>query len=329
LKIKFIDLFCGCGGLTEGFLQNPNYILVEGIDNDKDSIETYNLNHKGHGILLDIKDYEPDAEIDLLVGGPPCQGFSTLGKRNNGNPNNGLWRYYFKVLDSLRPKAFLLENVPPFYNSEQYKKLVRKLKKSGYLFTISLIDAADLGVPQHRRRVFVYGGLREEIPPISLTHASEPENGLKKHRTVKFAFRGLPLATDEKNWHFTYPVSKLMKRRYSHIPPGGGRESLPMRLRPSCWRKEVSGARDVLGRLWCDRPSVTIRTRYYMAMTGRYVHPSEDRPISFREGMRLQTFRDKHKWSGSRASVGCQVGNAVPPKVAKAFADHFEMTVFS
>ena len=198
-----IDLFCGCGGLSKGFeLAGTNIIL--GCDQDKNFLETWKNNHKGipilgnltekltkNKILSEIKKKLKNKKLDMIIGGPPCQGFSTAGWRLAGDERNKLWNDYLDIVKTIKPKYFLIENVVGLLTSmNKSKNVVENMKnafsKIGYNFKYKKIESQFLGVPQIRKRIFIFGALKDlEMPDY-------PDEFVKKFITVKDAIKGMP-----------------------------------------------------------------------------------------------------------------------------------------
>lgn len=342
-----VDLFAGCGGLTEGFEQ-AGYVPLFAVESDPHAAATYAANFGTHVFRGRIEDTTRDdfPNADLVVGGPPCQGFSNLGRRDPDDPRNGLWREYSRVVDIVQPKVFVLENVPQFLKSDQFSLLERELTSgslSDYDLTSGVINAADYGVPQRRTRAIVIGsrtgqarlpapthdgasrwvGLREALfgIPFEPTAAALP-----RHRFTK----GIPGPFTACELHLRRNPRPFSIERYSYIPPGGSRFDLPDRLKPPCWLKKASGTSDVMGRLEWHKPALTIRTEFWKPEKGRALHPewsasdpakSVNRSITHWEAARIQTFPDDFMWCGTRVEIARQIGNAVPPLLARAIAE--------
>lgn len=277
-----------------------------------------------HGPIQEIREF-PEAEV--VAGGPPCQGFSNLGERRADDPRNELWREFFRCVREVRPLAFVLENVPPLLKSGEFEALRERALELGYDLEGRVLNAADYGVPQTRRRAIVIGS---RIGPPAFpapTHADpklardDARPALPPWRTVRDAIGHLPVAPDGENWHVGRNPTPLSLERYRHVPPGGNRWDLPPHLTPDCWKRKTEGGTDLFGRLWWDRPSVTIRTEFYKPEKGRYLHPEADRPITHLEAALLQSFPPDFRFQGSRIGVGVQIGNAVPPDLATAIAE--------
>ena len=289
-------------------------------------------------------------EADVLVGGPPCQGFSPLGRDRDDASRarmNALWEHYLDAVKTVRPMAFVIENVPEFQRSAQFDKLLTALRTdhelADYGIGYGVLNAADYGVPQTRRRgIFVAikgagddgpGGRHLFWPPPP-SHGPMSDLG-QPYLTVRDAIGDLPARTrgtgpyvdsdGVQHLHFgRTPLAKSVER-YRAIPAGGNRFDL-MRNRPditpACWANKPTGTTDVMGRLWWDRPSATIRTEFFKPEKGRYLHPSADRVISHREAARLQTFPDWYVFEGSKIEIARQIGNAVPPLLGMAIASY-------
>ena len=332
-QYSIIDLFSGAGGMTQGF-HWVGFASKLAIDFDHDSCLTYkhnfpytrvihqNINKLDNKKILKLS----GGNVDVIIGGPPCQGFSQLGKKLINDPRNQLWREFLRIVKLLKPKVWIMENVPDLLKSQEFEEIKKQTQKIGYHIKARVLNAADYGVPQRRQRAIIIAALKENglVSPVP-THVNPEKRNLltgnmENWVTVKKAFNNLPLIPTGENHHNSRKPSILSIKRYGAIPPGGNRFNLPTELQPPCWRKKRTGSTDVFGRLWWNKPSLTIRTEFYKPEKGRYIHPSEDRPITLREGARLQTFPDTFKFIGSQTSVGRQIGNAVPCTLAHAIA---------
>lgn len=337
-RLRLLDLFAGCGGLTQGFLTTGCYRAVGAVERDPDAAATYAVNHGNHVHPGDISAWVrgslPLAEV--VVGGPPCQGFSALGRRDAADPRNALWRRYVDVLVRVRPAMFVLENVPQFLDGPEFAALSEATELGGRLNAWELeahvLDASRYGVAQVRKRAFVIGrprGARAlgrpteddrqrtlvdelgDVPP-SVTEVDLPEGRVVVHG------RSTPGSFATRELHLTGRPSPISQERYRSIPPGGNRLDLPDRLKLPAWRGDYRGAADVMGRLHWDRPAVTLRTEFFRPEKGRFLHPDEDRALTHFEAARLQGFPDDYLWCGSKASIARQIGNAVPVPLAAA-----------
>lgn len=339
-----IDLFAGAGGLTKGFVETKRFVPVAAVEMDLAAAATYAANFgRDHVVADDIGAWLDRGEVPsahVVVGGPPCQGFSSLGRRREDDPRNVLWRKYVQVLKVARPWYFVVENVPQFLDSPQYARLLAATRGNGglraYELHAAVVDASQFGVPQRRRRAVVIGRHRDlpVLPPLQ--PSSEPRTVWEVLEDVdpvvrdvdlpssKFDFEDsvFPGAFKTSQLHLGRRPTELSLRRYRSIPPGGNRFDIPDHLQPACWRRHSAGSADVMGRLRWDRPSVTIRTEFYKPEKGRYLHPTEHRPITHYEAALLQSFDDDYMWCGSKTAIGRQIGNAVPPRLANAIASN-------
>jgi DNA (cytosine-5)-methyltransferase 1 len=322
-KFKSLDLFSGAGGLSLG-LEWAGFKAELAVEFDKAAADSYDANFGNliarapTGEPLSIADVDFSAYkgmIDLVVGGPPCQGFSPLGKQLKDDPRNSLWREFMRAVEEVEPKAFLMENVPELLKAEEGAAAIRLARDMGYNVISDVLFAEQYGVPQKRRRAFILG-IRDSSPAFP-----KPETDIK---TVKWAFKGLPLNPDDANWHIGRAPTAMSLERYKTVPEGGNRFDLRKArpdITPPCWLNKDTGSTDVFGRLWWNKPALTIRTEFYKPEKGRYLHPVSHRPITHREAARLQTFPDDFIFKGSKSDVAKQIGNAVPAMLAYKIGD--------
>jgi DNA (cytosine-5)-methyltransferase 1 len=331
-----IDLFCGAGGFTRGLVDTRRFVPVWANDFDKSCVDTYNRNFGKHCLQGDINDILAVSgnalpKADIVVGGPPCQGFSLLNKKRNGDPRKQLWRAFMKVIDIVKPSAFVMENVPELLRSQEFVQIRQMAESCGYSIEADVLNAADFGVAQRRRRAIIIAS-RTGTPLLPRPTHSDPRLmrlGLMPWVTVDATIGDLPrpLGTEllvEKipppmDLHFGRSPTKSSLARYRCVPEGGNRFNLQRSrpdLTPGCWIRKTSGGTDLFGRLWRDRPAFTIRTEFFKPEKGRYLHPIEHRPITHREAARLQSFDDDFIFLGSKIEVARQIGNAVPPRLA-------------
>jgi len=319
-SLTVLDVFAGAGGLSLG-LSWSGFRSVGAVEFDSAAAATYELNfghvlRAGSGSPLPIEAVDFEAyrgSVDLLAGGPPCQGFSQLGKGLIDDPRNRLWREYMRAVEQVRPRAFLMENVPPLLRSEEGRATLELAEALGYSVRSAVLSADAYGVPQRRKRAFIIGTL-EGTPrlPVPIDDAILP-------RTVRWAIEDLPLKPNGLDWHIGRNPQAKSVERYRAVPEGGNRFDLQRArpdLTPRCWLEKPTGSTDVFGRLWWDRPALTIRTEFFKPEKGRYLHPEAHRPITHREAARLQTFPDDFLFTGSKIEVARQIGNAVPPLLA-------------
>src|SRR3989344_4937636 len=329
-KPVFIDLFAGAGGMSIG-LEKAGFELLAATDWDHWSCETLRTNHPNTVVKEgDITEIDLDLfakelgriEVDLIVGGPPCQGFSQLGKRLQDDPRNQLWQQYMKFVAYFKPKVFLMENVPQLLTSDEYSRIKGMAEQLGYSVVEKVLHAVDYGVPQKRKRAIILGSRIGILQHPAETHVELAKvnllnQNLKSWKTVRDAIGDLPRKTTGKNWHVGRNPTKLSLQRYKTVPEGGNRFDLPTTLMPDCWKRKKTGSTDVFGRLSWNKPALTIRTEFFKPEKGRYLHPQEHRPITIREAARLQTFPDTYIIKGSNVQAAKQVGNAVPPELAR------------
>lgn len=358
---RLIDLFCGAGGMTLGFTKICGHCFEPVWANDINpyAVKTYNANFGSHCIVGDINDILESTLItipmaDVVIGGPPCQGFSLLNKKRDGDPRKQLWRPFMEIVKRAKAAIFVMENVPQLLNTFEHGEIKETARQMGFWTADALLCAADYGVPQTRRRAFILGCNFNDpstVFPPKMTHYN-PKNGYvaglseeldlyvqnpAPWKTVRDAISDLdlPQGIDIRNveppydLHFGRTPTELSKRRYRAIPKEGmNRFDLQRRvpeLTPPCWIRKTEGGTDLFGRLWWDRPAFTIRTEFYKPEKGRYLHPVQHRPITHREAARFQSFPDDFQFNGTKVEIAKQIGNAVPPLLAARVAD----TVFS
>jgi DNA (cytosine-5)-methyltransferase 1 len=333
-RYEFIDLFAGCGGMTRGFLDSRRFRSIFAVESDPDAAETYRQNFGDHVAEALIEDVAAFPKADAVIGGPPCQGFSPLNRDVVGFERRGLWREYLRALGQADADVFVMENVPELLRSAEYAAFKAAAEDElGYTVEGKVLNAADFGVPQRRRRAIVIGTRFAEVPWPAETHADAAlgAHGLEPWRTFREAVDGLPVTVDGRAWHRPRNPRPSSVRRYKAVPRDGGDRFAMQRnldraglgdLVPRCWRNKPTGTTDVFGRLWWDRPAYTIRTEFYKPEKGRYLHPSAHRPITVREAARCMSFEDDFVLLEDQAmtSVAKQVGNAVPPLLARRIA---------
>ncbi|WP_092927810.1 DNA (cytosine-5-)-methyltransferase [Actinopolyspora alba] len=345
-SVHVLDLFAGAGGLTQGFHSASNrFQVVRAVEEDLAAAASYARTFGDKVYPGGIEGWLADEEVPhvgIVVGGPPCQGFSTLGKQDAEDKRNTLWREYVQAVSKARPGYFVLENVPAFQRTPQFELFRNAVGRGGeladYTFTPYVLNAADYGAPQARKRVVVIGhhrdlpepgkpepthvrghvtvaeALREALPAVTETELPETR--------TEFCGRSFPGAFKTAELHLTRNYTATSLARFATIPPGGNRFHIPEELLSSCWKKHKSGSGDVMGRLSPDKPSVTIRTEFFKPEKGRYLHPTENRALTHYEAALLQGFPDDYQWVGSKVSIARQIGNAVPVPLARAIAKH-------
>ncbi|OIO44959.1 DNA (cytosine-5-)-methyltransferase [bacterium (Candidatus Gribaldobacteria) CG10_big_fil_rev_8_21_14_0_10_37_21] len=351
-KLKVIDLFCGVGGLSYGFAHNDNFEIVVANEILPNMAKAYSLNHPTVKVYTeDIKNFsakkiEEDLgikanEVDIIIGGPPCQAYSTVGKRLIDDLRGKLFQEYYRVLKELNPKLFLFENVRGLLSmqgGELLETIVSLFQSLGYKVQYRILNAADFGVPQIRERIVIIGSkLKNDFCYPEATHCNPRETfnlfkkGLKPYLTLEEAISDLPFiksgeesfeyASDPKNnfqkeMRFNAP-KQLMDHNAPNnnarlvnmmelLPDGGTPEDLPEELRPT------SGFKNTYCRLWWKRPTPTITRNLSTPSSSRCIHPKAPRPLTTREGARIQCFPDSYQFYGSRSDRNLQIGNAVP-----------------
>lgn len=343
MAIKLIDLFAGAGGMTLGFVDDRfggGFESVWAMDLDRAAVRTFNANFGDHGVCADIEEWvdqdKPVPQADVVIGGPPCQGFSLLNKRRAGDRRRELWQPFMDIVQRSGARVFVIENVMQLYKSPEHDSIRRRADEMGFDLVGDVLLAADYGAPQTRRRTVLIGwhrSLNDEphFPPLATHAAPNQHSNLPRWRTVKDAIGDLPppvgIGFREEdgplNLHFGRTPTETSLQRYRAVPPGGNRFDLQRNapeITPACWIRKTSGGTDLFGRLWWDRPSVTIRTEFFKPEKGRYLHPVADRPITHREAARLMGFPDDFEFVGSKVEVARQIGNAVPPPLAAGIA---------
>lgn len=342
MAYRLIDLFAGAGGMTLG-MTDPAFCggfeSVWALDHDRAATETYATNFGPHADCGDIEEWVRGANTipaaDVVIGGPPCQGFSLLNKRRSGDSRRALWQPYMDVVERSGASVFVIENVAELLRSPEFDLICKRAESMGFDVVADVLLAADFGAPQTRKRTVIIGWKKSlaatpAFPPLP-SHAS-PERGsnLPRWRTVRDAIGDLPqpVGTEIRpeepspmNLHFGRSPTEKSVARYKAVPPGGNRFDLQRNaphLTPDCWIRKTEGGTDLFGRLWWDRPSVTIRTEFFKPEKGRYLHPEQHRPITHREAARLMGFPDSFEFRGTKTEIARQIGNAVPPHLGGA-----------
>lgn len=321
-----IDLFSGCGGLSEG-LRQAGFRVGAAVEIDELAAETYARNHRStHLWHQDIRALSPrtvarnlgviKGDVALVAACAPCQGFSRLRTLNRSEPadddRNDLVLCVLPFISSLLPRAVMLENVPGAQNAPQMSYVQARLRRLGYLFRDAVLDVADYGVPQRRRR-YILIGTRQERPefPTRVAHRA----------TVRDAIAQLPPPGDSGDpvHDVTARQSSRVARLIADIPKdGGSRSALSRRRQLSCHRT-CDGFSDVYGRMAWNQPAPTITSGFVNPSKGRFLHPDENRAITPREAALLQGFPPNYYFSMRRGKYAAAelIGNAVPPQFAR------------
>jgi DNA (cytosine-5)-methyltransferase 1 len=356
-KPTAIDLFCGAGGLSEGFRQS-GFQIIAGIDHDQASAETFKKAHSNASFFRgSIEDFPAKTvrnslsikkgELDCLIGGPPCQAYS-INNHNRGlkDKRSQLFHRYLDYVKEFSPKWIVIENVTGILsisNGKPVTEIKNKLVELGYNLELNVLKAEYYGVPQLRRRVFIVGTRTEAKitwPKITNGTKNKPfvtvaeaildlpnlKNG-EKHLTKKYSLQ--PKTNFQKYVrknstelvnHETNMLGKLNLLRMKHVKPGGSWRDIPRSLLPDGMKRAKSSDHTKrYGRLHLNGLASTILTKCDLHW-GCYIHPTQNRVISVREAARFQSFPDHYEFLGSRTEQYMQIGNAVPPLLAKAVA---------
>jgi DNA (cytosine-5)-methyltransferase 1 len=343
-SITVLDLFAGAGGLTQGFYETSSrFVTDRAVEFEPAAAASFAATFGDKVYPGPIQEWlkkESVPNVDIVIGGPPCQGFSQLGKQDPEDVRNQLWQPYAEALSRAKPKYFVVENVPAFSKSQQLQDFRDATGKGGiirdYDFQWHVLNAADYGAPQARKRAILIGHHRDlAFPGFPIpTHIGRPRTvrqamrGINPHvstttlpdRVTQYAGRIFAGAFRTSELHLGRDYAELSLDRFVNIPPGGSRFDLPEKLLAPCWKKHRSGSGDVMGRMHWDKPSVTVRTEFFKPEKGRYLHPTEHRAITHLEAAKLQGFPDDRLWVGSKTAIAKQIGNAVPTALGSAIA---------
>ena len=320
-NLTYIDLFSGAGGFSLGF-DNKGFKNVFSIDIEPSFCKTYEHNFPNHNLIqkdiCDLTDSELQYlkeydEINVIIGGPPCQGFSiagNIGRKFIDDPRNRLFKEFVRVVKVIKPKFFVMENVARLYSHNKGKtreEIISDFEKLGYTVACKILNSADYGVPQIRKRV-IFIGSRET------TNILFPKKEIDEYITVKDALSGYPkLKSGEESSipnHIAMSHSEQMLNKMSFVSDGGNRNEIPVQIRPKSGdvRKYIKYS--------SNKPSVCV--------TGdmrKIFHYEQNRALTVRELAKLQSFPDDFIFKGNRISQQQQVGNSVPPKMAEAIAN--------
>lgn len=340
-ELTMIDLFAGCGGGSIGF-KAAGFTPVAAIEIDKLASEAYTANLGVAPIARNIRLVTGQAllqragiakgDCTLLFGCPPCQSFTILRKGSKATSRdrrrNTLYLEYLRLVGEVMPRHLAFENVPGMLSDRwrpHFDALIEGLSELGYSSVWDEIDAANYGVPQRRRRILVVASRirRPLLPPA--THGDVADDGLAPFRTVRDAIGGCHVlgpgeADPADPYHAARNHSEIALRRLRAVPEGGGRADLPEELQLEC-HKGHNGHYDIYGRMWWDRPAPTLTSGCTNVTRGRFAHPEQDRAITLREAMLLQTFPQDAELRGSLDEMALQVGNAIPPLLARRIGD--------
>lgn len=344
MKPKIIDLFAGVGGFSLGF-EMAGFDVVFANEYDDSIANAYMKNHPNTKMMIsdiqqlniacELKTYKDN--IDVVIGGPPCQGFSQKGQRKSINDErNFLFKHFVKVVSFIRPKYFVMENVPNLLTSENgyfKNELTNLFNNIGYSVNAQIVNASDYGVPQNRKRAIIIGKLKsvapelpnpsdkkttiwEAISDLSYLQSGEGNECCEYTTNADSTYQKLMRQDSKKLYnHKVTKHSKVALERLQLIPPNSGKEVLP----------EEHLTKSVYSGTWTrmikEEVSVTITTRFDTPSSGKFTHPYLNRAITVREAARIQSFPDRYIFIGTKGSQMKQVGNAVPPLLGKVIAE--------
>ena len=344
MTLTAIDVFAGGGGLTVG-LKRAGFRVVAAVELEPHAFSTYKANHPEVKCLKQdiatvagaaLLELAGTARIDLLAGCPPCQGFTSLTAKykDKEDPRNELVLEMARLTEEIQPRVIMMENVPGLTKkgASLYRQLRVRLQALDYRLTEGILQVADYGVPQFRRRFVLLGGLGFEIALPDATHSGSPTDGLAPWRTVRDAIVGMPepvtLAqakakgdVERSDWHIVRELSAKNIERIKVARAGETWRHIPEHLRPACHRDDYVGFTNVYGRMEWDRPSPTITGGCTTFSKGRFGHPKADRTISVREAALLQTFPPDYRLDTPYMDNVCNmIGNALPCDFSEAIS---------
>lgn len=353
-QYNVLDLFCGCGGMSWG-LSKKGYNIVAGIDIWDIALSTYQLNHKNaKAINLDITNADPNEvlktigieakDIDVIIGGPPCQGFSKntpASWRFLEDPRNQLYKAYLRFVNVINPKVVIIENVAEIYNAFNgivRNEIIDTVRGYGYNVSVKIINMSKYGIPQKRRRCFFFASricmpsfpkehetilsgwdAISDLPVVNqgegydgMPYVVEPQNDYQKHmrRDSSSLFN-----------HIANVMKPMQTARIASIGPGQGLKDMPPELQVN------GGYSGAYGRLDYESVAPTITRWVFHIGSGRFAHPREVRGLTMREAARIQSFSDDFHFLGSRNDQAGQIGNAVPPLFMEQLADSITATL--
>jgi DNA (cytosine-5)-methyltransferase 1 len=341
-RLEAVDIFSGGGGLTTG-LRQAGFSVVGAVEVNLHAASTFQANHpetrlfvqdirhlKGHDLLA----LTEKGELDLLAGCPPCQGFTTLtAKYRRTDPRNELVNEMLRLIEEVRPRAVMMENVPGLATRGKalLDPMIDRLRGLGYYPEVKVLQVADYGVPQFRRRLVLLAGRGMKIPLPKPTHSRYGAIG-QKWTTVREVIEGMPVPltlSEAKakggfpplSWHIVRDMTQRNVERLKAAMPGTSWQNIPEELRPDCHKGGYVGFPNVYGRMSWDDVAPTITGGCTTLSKGRFGHPEKDRTISVREAARLQTFPDDYIFDTPYMDHVCVIiGNALPCLFAKVLA---------
>ena len=364
IRMKVIDLFAGCGGLSLGFIQN-GFEITRAVEFDSEIAKTYSKNHPQTEMIvddignIDNDKYFSEGEADIVIGGCPCQGFSTAGARiRKGfveDPRNYLFKHFLNIVKTVKPKMFIMENVKgmmTMQKGEIFQEIITALSDKEimdgekYYVYFKVLKGIDLGIPQKRERLFIIGIKDKDIDFESILKATkqkivENHDGFFNKVSIKDAISNMPTVSldgivDNPNPNTSYEkyLASAKPTITNHIKTNHSEKAVE-RMRQvgngenftSLSEKINSVHSGAYGRLCWDEVAPTITTRFDTPAGGRFIHPAEDRTLTPREAARIQSFPDSFIFVGNKTSVCKQIGNAVPPKMSFYWANFAQIAL--
>lgn len=352
--ITYIDLFSGCGGLSLGFYKSPFFNGLLATDIWKEAKKNYDLNHAG--IEFKVSDFSVDSDrdyivskfknhCDIVIGGPPCQGFSTLGKRELNCEKSILVDYFLETAIAINPRFIIMENVKAIQSKKHPKggffidRINDIFKNSGYIYKKIILNSLDFGLGQTRKRFFLFGCKESDSELLSKFLESVNKQKKNTHTTLKDLIGDLPSLGAGEEFidpnsmifnHKSMNHSAKLIERFKHVPANGGLLDVPRNLLTDHLLKMVDGkygsgghAKNIYGRMDWNSPSGTIVAGMDKITVGRFLHPSDNRLLTPRECARIQSFPDDFVFEGSLVTQYYLIGNAVPPLFSEIFAKSY------
>jgi len=311
-KPTFTDMFSGAGLFASAFVRE-GFGLVDAVEINDAAIQTHHHNLGSFARKGDVRQLDPVRKSDVIIAGPPCQGFSSLGKMDADDFRNDLSLEVARWAAIIRPKIVVIENVPQFLRSRQWREMASQMKGLGYEITHVVLNACNFGIAQYRERSFTFAS-RIGTPKVK---------EVRRGRTVRDAVSGLSRLPDGENNHYAPVPTPLAMERIRLVPPKGDKRDilrLAPHLAPKSWLTTTTEATDVWGRMSWDSPANTLRACFLHPSKGRYLHPDQDRVISLREAARIHSIPDGWFFKGTPYQVARQIGNSVPFNLGRAVA---------
>ncbi|MFH5883671.1 DNA cytosine methyltransferase [Halalkalibaculum sp. DA3122] len=325
-----IDLFSGCGGLTQG-MSDAGFQTKVAVELEEDAVKAFKLNHPDTQVIQkdireisvdEIKSVLGDQRLHLLAGCPPCQGFSRVRRLNKAqcvdDDRNNLVEEYYRLVEGLMPYTIMMENVPGLEEYSLFQEIVKNLRNLGYKIEHKVVDVKKYGVPQSRRRLIMVGSL---LGQLNIAEGSQKKVTVRK----KIEHLPTPDATDDPMQKIVANHSDRIMERIKKTPKDGGSwKDLPEEYILDCHKKKNVGFNDIYGRLRWDDYSTTITGGCLNPSKGRFLHPEQDRVITPREAALLQSFPEDYKFPTdiAKSSLALLIGNALPPEFSRIHSDN-------